>query len=63
MPKLKTRKTAAKRLGKNKKVREVKGISHLRSKETSSVKKRTGKKRALSEKDRKVFKKMVPGLR
>jgi len=63
MPKLKTRKTASKRLGKNKKIREVKGISHLRTKKTASTKKRQKKKRVVSEKDLKVFKKMVPKLK
>jgi ribosomal protein L35 len=65
MPKLKTCKTAAKRLKKKsgKLLREVKGISHLRSGKTASQRKRTKTSRPLSESDRKVLKKMIPGLK
>lgn len=65
MPKLKTNKTAAKRLKvkKNRILREVRGISHLRTKKSSSTKKRQGTARELSETDRKKFKKMIPGLK
>lgn len=64
MPKLKTNKTAVKRLKKKKGqiIREVKGIAHLRVKKTASQKKRTKKARPLAESDRKVLKKMIPGL-
>ncbi len=63
MPKFKTKKTAAKRLKikKGKILREVRGISHLRTKKTSSQKKRTSTQRSFSESDVKRLKKMVPG--
>lgn len=65
MAKLKTNKTAAKRLKIKKRriLREVRGISHLRTGKTSSQKKRQSKARELNETDRKKFKRMVPGLR
>lgn len=65
MPKLKTKKTAAKRLKKNKRkiLREVRGISHLRTKKSSSQKKRQKGKRELDPTDVKKFKQMVPGLK
>lgn len=65
MPKLKTRKTAVKRLKLKKRriLREVRGVSHLRAGKTASQRKRTKKARELNDVDIARFKKMIPGLK
>ena len=65
MPKVKTSKTAAKRFwktGRGKIRRGNTGMNHLRMKKSKSAKRRLSMKSGLAKGDRRVIRRLVPGL-
>ena len=65
MPKVKTNKTAAKRFektGSGKIRRGNAGMNHLRMKKSKSAKRRLNMKSGLSKGDKRVVRRLVPGL-
>lgn len=65
MPKIKTRKTAAKRFestGKGKIRRGNTGMNHLKMKKSASAKRRLSIKSGVTTGERRVIRRLVPGL-
>lgn len=65
MPKLKTSKTAAKRFestGRGKIRRGNTGMNHLKMKKSASAKRRLSMKTSLCKGDKRVIRRLVPGL-